>query len=53
MYDSVAVNSRISCSSHFAVLGGGGSMNMLVGNFNKWASKAEGVAGNVWGHRKC
>jgi hypothetical protein len=27
-----------------------GPMNLIVENLNKWAAKAEGLAGNVWGH---
>jgi hypothetical protein len=27
-------------------------LNMLVGNFNKYMAKAEGMAGNIWNHMK-
>lgn len=27
-------------------------MNLILENLNKWAGKAEGLAGNVWGHCK-
>jgi hypothetical protein len=27
-------------------------MNMIVGNFNKYMAKAEGLAGNIWSHMK-
>jgi hypothetical protein len=31
---------------------GTGSMNSVMENFNKYMSKAEGLAGNIWGHMK-
>ncbi len=27
-------------------------MNLMLENLNKWVGKAEGLAGNVWGHCK-
>jgi hypothetical protein len=29
-----------------------GPMDQILENLNKWVGKAEGLAGNVWGHCK-